>query len=111
MLLLGSFTSLRYTREAEAQADARGQALLQAAGLSSQGMAPFFERLVGKREGAEAKMVKELISSHPDTLRRARLSRRRARPGAVAFTAADWAAIKAVCRNDPKRRLIPRLGR
>jgi predicted Zn-dependent protease len=111
VLLFGSFTSLRYTRAAEAEADARGQALLHAAGLSSQGMAPFFERLVGKRESAEAKMVKELISSHPDTLRRARLSRGRALPGAAAFDPADWAAIKDVCRNDPKRRLIPAFGR
>jgi beta-barrel assembly-enhancing protease len=110
VLLFGSFTSLRYTRDAEAQADTRGQALLQAAGLSSQGMAPFFERLIGKHEGAEAKMVKELVSSHPDTLRRAQLSRARARPGGVAFDPADWAAIKDVCRNNPKRRLIPAFG-
>lgn len=111
VLLFGSFTSLRYTRAAEAEADARGQALLHAAGLSSQGMAPFFERLVGKRESTEAKMVKELISSHPDTLRRAKLSRLRALPGAAAFDRTQWAAIKDVCRNDPKRRLIPAFGR
>jgi predicted Zn-dependent protease len=68
-------------------------------------MAPFFERLAAKHEGADAKMVKELISSHPDTLRRAKVSRLRARAGMPAFSAADWAAIKAVCKIPPKRRL------
>jgi beta-barrel assembly-enhancing protease len=108
VLLFGSFTSLRYTRQAEADADAGGQALLHARGYSSQGMAPFFERLAGKGEGPEAKMVKELISSHPDTLRRAKLSRTRAQPGATAFSPADWTAIKAVCSASPRRRLLSR---
>lgn len=111
VLLFGSFTSLRYTRQAEAEADVRGQALLQARGYSSEGMAPFFERLAAKHEGADAKVVKELISSHPDTLRRARASRLRARPGMPAFGAADWAAIKAACKVPPKRRLPFHFGR
>jgi predicted Zn-dependent protease len=111
VLLFGSFTSLRYTRQAEAEADARGQALLQARGYSSQGMAPFFERLAAKHEGADAKMVKELISSHPDTLRRAKESRLRARPGMPAFSAAEWAAIKAVCKTPPKKSLLSRFRR
>ncbi len=111
VLLFGSFNNLRYTRQAEAEADTRGQALLRARGLSSLGMASFFSRLAGKREGPEAKMVKELISSHPDTLRRAEASRTRGRPGAAAFTPAEWSAVKAVCSQDPKRRLIPRFAR
>ena len=111
VLLFGSFTSLRYTREAEAEADARGQALLQARGYSSQGMAPFFQRLATKSEGADAKAVKELISSHPDTLRRAAASQVRAKPGLPAFNAADWAAIKATCKTPPKRRLLSRFRR
>lgn len=97
VLLAGSFTDLRFSRQAEAQADSRGMELLQAQGLSSKGMAPFFERLAAKGEGAEARAVKELISSHPDTIARARVSRLHARPGASAFSPREWAAIKAAC--------------
>jgi hypothetical protein len=101
VLLAGSFTNLRYTRQAEAEADAGGQQLLQDLGLSSQGMAPFFQRLAAKGEGRSAAAVKELLSDHPDTLRRAEQSRGRARSGAPAFSAGEWAAIKTVCRGTP----------
>ena len=99
VLLMGSATNLRYSREAEAEADAAGQDLLAAQGLSSQGMAPFFQRLSAESEGPPAKAVRELISDHPDTLRRVAASRARAKPGAVAFTPVEWAAVKAACRD------------
>jgi predicted Zn-dependent protease len=107
VLLMGSFTNLRYGRAAEAEADSGGQDILVEQGLSSEGMAPFFQRLVATSEGPNAKAVKELISDHPDTLRRANISRARARPGAAAFTPAEWTAIKAVCKDgyDPLRRV------
>ena len=107
VLLMGSFTNLRYSREAEAEADAAGQDLLQAQGLSSQGMSPFFRRLTATSEGRNAEAVKTLLSDHPDTLRRAQMSASRARPGATAFTPAEWTAIKATCRDgrDPLRRI------
>lgn len=101
VLLAGSFTNLRYTRESEGEADAVGQQLLQREGLSSEGMAPFFERIATKGEGHDAEVVKELLSDHPDSLRRAQLSRARGRPGAPAFTAAEWTAIKATCVGTP----------
>jgi predicted Zn-dependent protease len=103
VLLAGSVTDLRYSRGAEAEADARGQDLLVAHGLSSQGMAPFFERLAAKGEGSDAAAVKELLSGHPDALRRARASRARGRPGAPAFAPTEWTAIKAVCADTPDR--------
>jgi predicted Zn-dependent protease len=103
VLLAGSITDLRYSRAAESQADARGQALLTAQGLSSQGMAPFFARLAARGESRDAAAVKELLSGHPDTARRVRESRARERAGEAAFTPADWAAIKAVCANTPGR--------
>ncbi len=103
MLLAGSITDLRYSRTAEAEADARGQELLADRGLSSEGMAPFFERLAARGDGQEAAAVKELLSGHPDTLRRAGVSRARAQPGATAFNPAEWTAIKAVCADTPDR--------
>jgi predicted Zn-dependent protease len=107
VLLMGSVSSLRFSREAEAEADRIGQDLLAAQGLSSQGMAPFFQRLVGVSEGKNAEAVKELISDHPDTLRRAAASRARARPGGAAFTSAEWTAVKASCKDgyDPLKRV------
>lgn len=102
VLLAGSFADLRYSRQAETEADARGMALLEAAGLSSQGMAPFFERMGGEKLGSDAALVRELVSSHPDSLRRASVSRAMARPGAAAFGAAEWAAVKAACGKAPK---------
>ncbi|HEY0435221.1 MAG TPA: M48 family metallopeptidase [Phenylobacterium sp.] len=107
VLLLGSVSNLRFSREAEAEADRVGQDLLAGQGLSSQGMAPFFQRLVGVSEGKNAEAVKELISDHPDIRRRADASRARARPGAAAFTPAEWVAIKATCKDGyaPLKRL------
>lgn len=105
VLLAGSFTDLRYSREAETEADDLGRELLHQHGLSSLGMAPFFERLAAKGEGADAAAVKELISSHPDALRRARLSRGRARPGESAFTPREWAAVKVACAGPEKEGL------
>ena len=110
VILAGSFTDLRFSRDAESEADARGQALLRALGLSSQGMAPFFERLAAKGQSQTAAEVQELLSSHPDSLRRARESRVRARPGAPAFTPAEWAAIKATCSGQDRPLRLPRLG-
>jgi predicted Zn-dependent protease len=107
VLLLGSSTNLRYSRAAEAEADLAGEDLLTSQGLSSEGMAPFFQRLVSTSEGKNAEAVKELISDHPDTRRRAEASRARAKPGAAAFTPAEWTAIKATCKDgyDPLKRV------
>jgi predicted Zn-dependent protease len=107
VLLAGSVTNLRYGREAESEADRVGQDLLTRQGLSSQGMARFFQRLATTSEGRDALAVKELISDHPDTLRRAEASRAREKPGASAFTPAEWRAVKAACHDgySPLRRL------
>ncbi len=105
VLLAGSATELRYSREAEAEADRRGQEILHASGLSSQGMAPFFRRLAGRDpEDDRTKGVMEFLSTHPDSLRRAAVSQARARPGELAISAEDWAQVKAVCDGDPRRR-------
>jgi beta-barrel assembly-enhancing protease len=109
VLLAGSFTDLRYSRDAETEADSRGQDLLQAAELSSLGMAPFFERIAVKGEGPNETAVRELISSHPDALRRAKLSRARARSGGSAFSAAEWKAIRTSCDRKDRRLPVPRI--
>lgn len=102
ILLMGSAADLRFSREAEREADRRGLALLHEHGLSSLGMAPFFERIATKDESADAARFKELISSHPESLRRAETVRHLARPGDPGFNAKDWAAIKATCQPAKK---------
>lgn len=104
VLLAGSVTELRYSRDAEAEADARGQEILQILGFSSEGMAPFFRRLAGEdRRGERAAGVMEFLSTHPDSLRRAEVSEARAQPGVAAFTSEDWRMIKAACEGEPRR--------
>lgn len=112
VLLAGSAANLRYGRDAEQAADAGGQAILHRLGLSSRGMAKFFARLSAAEGdgGGEPDMVREFVSTHPGSGRRAHLSRARERAGEVAFDATQWAKIRAVCAQDPKRRLVPRIG-
>lgn len=110
VLLAGSVADLRYSRDAEREADAAGQAVLHRLGLSSRGMAAFFRRIAREGQSQEAMMVSELVSTHPDSNRRVELSRARERSGDVAFGTSEWKAVKAVCARDPKRRLVPRLG-
>lgn len=109
VLLAGSAANLRYSRRAEAEADVRGMELLRTLGLSSRGLAPFFRRLAHDNAGPQSSAVRELISSHPDSLRRARDADRHARSGAVAFTPTEWSAIKSACvkPRSKTKRLFP----
>jgi predicted Zn-dependent protease len=114
VLLAGQATDLRYGREAELEADARGQTLLVGAGLSSQGMAPFFARMHGEGEDKHLATAAEFVSTHPDSARRAQRARAYEKAGAPALTASEWAAVRASCgagSKDPVTRLKDRLRR
>ncbi len=104
VLLAGGLTELRYSRGAEAEADAVGMDLLRTAGLSSQGMAPFFERMAsddGRTSPASAPAIGAFLSSHPDALRRAAAARSRQRSGGSFLTPQEWSSVKAVCGGKP----------
>jgi len=110
VLLAGQATDLRYGRDAESEADARGQQLLHKQGLSSKGMASFFARL-GKGDGeGDLATVSEFAATHPNASRRAKAARAAERPGAVALTPAEWTAVKATCGADEDK-LIPVIRR
>lgn len=96
VLLAGQATDLRYSRDAESEADSRGQQLLRAQGLSSKGMAPFFARL-DRREAGDAEAAAEFMSTHQNSRRRAAAARAREEAGAPAFNDAEWTAVKAAC--------------
>lgn len=113
VLLAGQVSELSYGRSAEREADARGQSLLHAQGLSSRGMATFFERL-GEIDGSGgAPEAAEFLSTHPDSRRRARAARATERPGRSALTASEWRLVKTTCETGsggPIERLQRRLG-
>ncbi len=113
VILAGQASDLTYSREAELEADTRGQALLHAAGLSSQGMAPFFDRMARADGSGRLGEAVEFMNSHPDSSRRGRVARAGARPGLSALDAEEWRVVKAVCAapsDGPVDRLKGRLG-
>lgn len=86
-----------YTREAEAAADIFALDMLQAADVSAQGFARFFDEL-GDMQGFE---IPAYLSTHPVTTERAHQAREFAgtqlatRP---VLSAAEWQALRNICR-------------
>ncbi len=93
--------TLRYSREAEEEADRQGIELLLRAGIDPHGMITFFETL--ERQEPEAAAALTYLSTHPST--RERTERLRAlaagNAGAPVTLAAgqDWREIRAMCRR------------
>jgi Zn-dependent protease with chaperone function len=83
---------LSYSRESEAEADDRAIELLEAAGVRTDGLARFFEKI----DAAHSLDVPDWLSTHPDLAARAA-----ANPGSAAGDSgvdpAAWDAIRAVC--------------
>lgn len=104
VLLAGSLTDMSYNRAAEAEADTRGQELLHAAGLSSKGMASFFDKLSAE-ESREAATVREYLSTHPVGANRRDAAARRERDGDPPFNAEEWKVVQKTCDGDPRGRL------
>ncbi|MEX1235628.1 MAG: M48 family metallopeptidase [Roseovarius sp.] len=88
-----------YTREAEAQADAFALDMLQGAGVSSGGMADFFDGLA-EEEGDIGDALPGYLASHPVTAARAARARNHAaRQGATTpiLDDAQWQDLRAIC--------------
>jgi Zn-dependent protease with chaperone function len=103
ILLASSLSNQRFSRKLEAEADARGMQLLARQGVSSQGMADFFDRMADRKADARVRQAAEWFSSHPDMVARAALAKAAARPGRPALSDADWKRVKAVCKAPRKR--------
>lgn len=97
VILAGNATEMSYSRDDEQIADARGQALLHAQGLSSLGMATFFERLDQVTGEPSAEGSSEFMATHPNSHRRAVAARAIQRPGKSALTPTEWAVVRAAC--------------
>lgn len=87
-----------YTREAEAQADTFAYNMLEAANVSTVGMADFFGSLNGLED--EMPDLPIYLSSHPDTQERADLATEFAKGQGTTTPVlddAEWNALKAIC--------------
>ncbi|WP_425101680.1 M48 family metallopeptidase [Tropicibacter sp. S64] len=86
-----------YTRDAEAEADGYGLAMLDAAQVDAGGLASFFDIVTERAHGLE---VPELFASHPATPGRADRARALAERQAgttPVLTSAEWDALKRIC--------------
>lgn len=111
-------TSLSYSRRAESEADDGAAAILAASGIGTQGLADFFTRVTAQgaardkarettREtgagGAPADAAEDApwpayLSSHPASPERARRFAALAVPLPPALSAADWQALRGICK-------------
>jgi len=95
--------TLRFSREDEAEADQIGFRLLDAAGLNPGAVAPLFRRLADEeRQESHGLSIPELLSSHPDSARRAAEAAARARPDRPPSLRQEaWGALRIACAPDP----------
>jgi Zn-dependent protease with chaperone function len=92
-----SVAAMRHSCADEAEADRIGRGYLRAAGFDPGGMGAFFEK-IHELEKDSGISLPELLSSHPDSARRAQESRAESIPGRPApFSETEWKAIKSVC--------------
>jgi predicted Zn-dependent protease len=93
-----NLAGLRYTRGDETDADARGLDYLDAAGVSTAGIATMFARIEAHEEEAGVSDIPTMLSSHPATGERAVAARTRARDGlAPSLSDRDWRIVRQAC--------------
>ena len=88
--------ALRNGRAFEREADATGVGLLEKLGLRADGIASFFEQMMEK-EPKDAAAAAGIWSSHPPTRERIDATKRPT-TGKLAFSDADWKALREVCK-------------
>lgn len=93
---LYQLASLRYSRRAEAEADATGLEMLARAGVSHGGLVSFFER-----HGSEAGDAMAWLGTHPATGERLERLRARAEPQGArpSLEDADFEALRKACAD------------
>jgi predicted Zn-dependent protease len=84
-----------YSREAEAEADDTGVAILERAGLRADGLAAFFARL---QKGHDDSGMRYIGTHPPLADRQAKIARNQS--GGTVLSPDDWAALKKICKAD-----------
>jgi Zn-dependent protease with chaperone function len=95
--LFSGFVGASYSREAEAETDARALEILRDAGIDPAALGVFFERLE-KRETSPGGVL-AYLSTHPQSPERARLAQAAPKPAGLrpALDANDWFMVKRSC--------------
>ncbi|NQW51350.1 MAG: M48 family metallopeptidase [Rhodospirillales bacterium] len=88
--------AMRNGRAFEREADATGVRLLEQRGLRADGVSTFFEQMLEK-EPSDAASAAGIWSSHPPTRERIDATKRPP-TGTPAFSAAEWQALRNVCK-------------
>lgn len=100
---LNGLLAMRYSRKAEAAADAYSIAALRRADISPLPTAQFFKRLSKQDGGNRLERATSWFASHPASKNREQRFADSAVKGRLyrpALDAADWAAIRNACRDD-----------
>jgi Zn-dependent protease with chaperone function len=85
-----------YGRTAERDADNEAVRILRMAGIGTEGLARFFERLAGEKDALSGALA--IISTHPQSAERAgQIRAAGARDAAPAMSEADWLAVQGMC--------------
>ena len=93
-----NLAGLRYSRDDENDADVRGMDYLDAAGISTGGIASMFDRFQEYEERAGVTDIPTMLSSHPASRDRAQVARARARQGLQpSLTDREWRIVQQAC--------------
>jgi len=93
-----NLAGLRYSRDDETDADGRGMDYLDAASISTGGIATMFDRFRAYEEAAGLSDIPTMLSSHPASEERAVAARARARQGlAPSLTDREWRIVRQAC--------------
>ncbi|MEZ5961359.1 MAG: M48 family metallopeptidase [Hyphomonadaceae bacterium] len=93
-----NLAGLRYSRGDETDADSRGMDYLDAASISTAGIATMFDRFRSYEEAAGLSDIPTMLSSHPASQERAVAARARARDGlAPSLTEREWRIVQQAC--------------
>lgn len=93
-----NLAGLRFSRGDESDADSRGMDYLDAAGISTAGIARMFDRFQAYEEEAGAGDIPSMLSSHPASRERAVAAQARAREGlSPSLNQRDWRIVQQVC--------------
>jgi Zn-dependent protease with chaperone function len=93
-----NLAGLRYSRDDESDADSRGMDYLDAAGISTAGIARMFDRFQAYEEDAGVDDIPSMLSSHPASRERAVAAQARARQGlAPSLDERQWRIVQQAC--------------
>lgn len=92
--------TLSYSRADEAEADELGLLMLAEAGLETEGLAQFFDRLSDDMPEGDIPEIFAILSTHPPTEDRAAAARAAGGGTDPGLTPDQWAALQAICPKD-----------